>query len=269
MTYDIGDIAVLTLEVRDSSGALSAGGAVSGSWTLPTGTVQAAIVTNPSTGLYAATLPVTLAGAHVLRWTVTGANAGAAVDMFATSAAAPPILSLAEAKRHLRLAATDISRDDDLRDVIETATVLCEDHTGRRYRPIVVTETYDGGREAIALRCSPVQSVTSVTVDGEAVTEYVLSAPGLLYLGTPTAPRCWPAGIATVAVTYVAGSPSPSPRVVEAVRVATAHLWAARRGGSNLPRQSGGDVDYASGAEPWALPRRAEQLLVHDMAPGF
>ena len=55
---------------------------------------------------------------------------------------------------------------------------------------------------------------------------------------------------------------------MNAMHLTVEHLWQARRGGSQMPRQGGADSEY-SGAAPWALPRRAEQLLDADKLGGF
>jgi uncharacterized phiE125 gp8 family phage protein len=272
LAYDLGDTATPSIEIRDSAGTLAAGGAVTATITLPDGTTAPGgqvTISNPSTGLYRASYVTVMVGLHAIRWVVTGANSGTHEDGFDVDTPRGVLVSLPDLKRYLRISLVDVGRDDELRDVLDAATTLCEDHTGRTYRRQTYTETYDGGRTAIALRRTPAQTITTITEGATTVTEYVLDpTSGLLYRGTATAPGCWAWGTQNITITYIAGAPTVSPRVTEAVLVTTAHLWDTRRGGSNLPRQTGTNGEYASGA-PWALPRRAEQLLAPDLAPGI
>jgi hypothetical protein len=270
VAYDVGDTAQPALSITDQSGAPVNAGAVTAVITLPDGTTAPGgqvTVTNPAVGTYVAAYVTLLAGWHRIVWTATGANSGVHSDGF--DVLGPPerpgVVSLPDARRHLRLG-VDTSRDDELRSVIEAATALCEDHTGRTYRRrTVVAEAHDGGRTAIVLRHSPVQSVTLVTVGGVASTSWVLDAhAGILYSGSTAGATCWPPGIQNVLVTYAAGDPVVSPRVTEAHLVTIQNLWDLRRGGSNLPRQTG-----APQAPAAALPARAVELLAHDVMPGF
>ena len=269
MAYDLGEPATPSLEIRDSAGTLAAGGAVSATITLPDGvTVKSSpgdfTIGNPSTGLYrVAGFTTSVGGLHPIFWTVTGANAGTHADSFRVRSTVP-IVSLVEAKNLLRHRAPDPSRDEELRDVIEAATVACEDHAGRRFRRTTVTETYDGGDVALALRTTPVQSITSVTVNGSAITDYVPNlASGLLYRGTTTAPIAWPDGLQNVTVVYVAGSPNVTAAVIEAIQVTIEDMWGPRRGGTDRGAEDRG------GARPYALTFRAEKLLATSIGAGF
>jgi uncharacterized phiE125 gp8 family phage protein len=270
MAYDLGDTATPSIEIRDAAGTLANGGAVTATITLPDGTAAPGgqvTITNPSTGVYRATYVTLMIGLHTIRWVVTGANSGTHSDAFDVDGPErSSVVSIPDVKRYLRIAVADVARDDELRGVLEAATALCEDYTGRLYRRTIVTETYNGGgRCAIALRKTPVQSVTLVTEFGAAVSDYVLDTnSGILYRGTQQSLSLWAEGTQNVIVTYVAANSTVSARVTEAVLVTTAHLWDTRRGGSNLPQQTGAISD-----PPWALPRRAQQLLDADRVPGI
>jgi hypothetical protein len=135
----------------------------------------------------------------------------------------------------------------------------------------VITETHDGGSCVLALRRTPVQSVTTVTESGVTLTssDWVLdTAAGLLYRGTTAGAIAWRCGVQNVVVLYVVGASVPSSTVRQAVKVTLAHLWSTQRGPSNLPRQAGNVDEYAPGTG-WSLPRRAEELLDSQMGPGF
>lgn len=146
--------------------------------------------------------------------------------------------------------------------MLGVATDLCERYTGRALRRKTVTESHpsDGYAAALVLRDVPVLSVSSVSVNGTASTDYTLRGDlGLLYAGSATAPSSWAFG--TVAVTYVAGYADPPQVAVQAVLETLRHLWETQQqtmrpsfGGESL-----GDT-YAPGAT-YALPRRAQELL--------
>lgn len=271
MAYDLGDAATPAIEIRDTTGGLANGGAVHATITLPDGVTSKVdpgdfTITNPSVGLYRATYTTTAVGRHVIRWVVTGANAGVHVDVFdVDDAARAPLVSLPEVRRYLRLFTPDPARDDELRSVLEASTTLCEDYADRLFRRQTVVEVRSGrGRCGLVLYRGPATSITSVTENGVLLTaaDYTLdSNAGVLYRGSGE----WSNGQQDITVTYIAGLQTVSPRVVEAVLVTVAHLWEPRRGGAS---GRSGDVDYSSAA-PWALPRRAEQLLDRDRPASF
>jgi hypothetical protein len=273
VSFDLGDVVTIFTTITDPSTGLPANASsVSVVVTRPDQTTASPVVTNPTTGRYEATFTAAQAGLHGVLWTATGTNAGVfadVVDVDDTTVSAQPIVGLSDVKRYLRIPVADVSRDEEIRDVLKAATDLCERATKRVFRRTVVTETHDGGRVEIILRRQPVLSVTSVTALGAPVTVFTLDrVSGILYFGSTSGAGWWPWGLQNIVVTYVAGATAVAPSVTEAVLVTTEHLWQPRRGGSNLPRQAGADSDYPSGA-PWALPRRAEQLLDDDNDGGY
>lgn len=276
MATDLGEVVARTLLVRNSSGTLVDADA-NPTWavTLPDGTAGTPpAVGHPSTGAYTVDYLTVQAGLHADIWTATvaGLVRKEGPDAFLVRAATPgPLLGLAEAKQQLRITSVDTARDEELREYIEAATVLCEDHVGRSFRRQQVTETHDGGGCVLALRRTPVQSVTTVTESGTTLTasDWVLDAnAGLLYRGTTAAAIAWRYGVQNIIASYIAGASAPTSTVRQAVRVTLAHLWSTQRGPSNLPRQSGSVDEYAPGTA-WSLPRRAEELLDGQIGPGF
>ena len=90
----------------------------------------------------------------------------------------------------------------------------------------VTGEIHDGGRYEIALRSPYVQSVTSATEDGVAVTSTLRAGPGGVlrrYSSTTSfIPIWWNAGVGNIAVTYMAGYSSTVPSdLAEAVKQGT------------------------------------------------
>ena len=88
-----------------------------------------------------------------------------------------------------------------------------EARTGRRFEAQDYTETYDGnGRRTLFLRWDPVISVTSVSVDGDALTDWVARDNGVtLKYGS-----VFPEGIGNVEVVYRAGWEVAPPALVQA-----------------------------------------------------
>lgn len=178
-----------------------------------------------------------------------------------------PLISVDEAKEYL--GKTTAMDDYTLNRMIEVASLCCEEYTGRHLRPSEQTVALSGeGKSALFLR-PPVRSVTSVTVDGEALTAggwCVKAAAGLLYRGSTPGAGVWPVGADNVTVVYEAGPVEPSPIAVHAAFEMLRHLWETQRGGPNR-----GDVrgdDWVSGMG-YTFPNRVMQLLDPMRVPGI
>jgi uncharacterized phiE125 gp8 family phage protein len=204
--------------------------------------------------------------------TVGGLTVKFGPDTFTVRPAAPgPIVSLADVRRHLRIRDLNPDRDELLRDYLDAATELCEDHTSRTYRRQTVVEAYSGGGCGLLLRSLPAQSITAVVESGISLTasDYTLApATGILYRGTTAGGRTWRDGIENITVTYVAGATSVKAKVRLAVLELVRHLWDPQRGGAGLPRQAGAG-DQWDPREGYAIPARVEELLDSDMGPAF
>lgn len=253
---EVGDIVTLSTLVYDTGGALADGGAVSVVVTLPDGTTSSPTVTHPALGTYTAPYITTLTNEHVVTWTVTGANAGSFVDSFVVESPAFGIVSLAETKAYLRITRTN--DDEILRFLILAASDLCESAqgTGRTWRRTVVTaEKHTGNSQSIVFNRRPVQSVTSLTVDGVAqnIPDFDLETWRLF---NPNGVFSSSLRRGNVLVSYVAGPTATIPAgvrdgVLEMVR----HLYAMHRGGSNLPRQEEPDYTESLG---YLVPNRVK-----------
>ena len=73
MAYDLGDVATLAVQIKDSTGTLANAGALAATITLPDGTTTTPTVSNPSTGNYQISYITTQLGRHGIRWVATGA----------------------------------------------------------------------------------------------------------------------------------------------------------------------------------------------------
>ena len=258
MSIDVGDVVTLTWAY-----GLSTTAAVT--VTLPDGSTSSPSVTGSST--YTASYTTTQEGYHRVRWVGTVTNVGAYEDSFnVESSALSPIISLADAKTHLGISVS--TNDEQLRQILDVSSQICEDRTKLVWRRRTVTaEVHSGaGTPYLRLFKAPIVSVTSVTENGAAVTDYVIDAPtGTLQRGTTLAAWYWWPGQGNISVTYVAGPPGgvvPA-NIQHGVRQLVRHLWNYQRGGSNVPRQAGADseVDPRSGytvpyavLEAWGTP---------------
>lgn len=259
ITYDLGDQVPLAVTIEDADGNAVNAGAVTLTLTLPDGSTVTPLVTNPSTGNYAATYTPTLPGRHIVNWVATGANAAAFHDVFSVSDAGIAVVSLAEAKRHLNITST--SSDEELRRMIEVAAVVGEHYTGRVFGRRVVTERMSGGFAQIVLSKVPVISVTSVTENGATMpaSSYLLTSGtgGVLTRLSSNIFHQWKPGAYNIEVSYVAGyaqQPAPDRQgCLELLR----HMWETQRGSiAMLPR----DVDEWNPAQSFSVPRRVQEL---------
>ena len=280
MSADLGEVIVRSVQLTDATGvAVDADSLPTWSVVLPDGTAGISpTVTHGATGEYYVNYPTVQAGLNADIWTATVSTLPVKVgpDTFHVRPASPaPLLGMAECRTVLGLG-LDTSRDEMVREYLEAATELIEDHVGQSYRRRTIVETHDGGRVALLLRRGPVQSITSVTENGASIpsTAWVLdTSADLLYRGTILAPFPWITGTQNVVVTFVTGAASVSARVRQACRVTLQHIWATQGGASGSPNRSTAMSldEYAPGGTGWSLPRAAEELLAKDrgMTPGF
>lgn len=251
----VGDpIPNLALEVRDANGALANGGAVTLTITLPDGTTTSPAVSNTGTGLYSAAYTAAQLGEHGVSWLVTGANACALTDSFDVESPAVGLVSLTETKAFLRITRPD--DDEALQSIILMASDIAEsaEGTGKVWRRTVVTnEIHDGGGDSITTNLRPVQSLTSISIDGVggSVADYDVSKWRIRspYSTFGTGDRG-----GSVSISYVAGA-----RVVPAgLRIGVLEhirwLYGMHRGGTNLPRQ--GEPDYRTDNFGYLIPNR-------------
>jgi len=265
---DVGDVLPnFGFTVTDNStGALAAPTSFTVTLRSPDGTTPTVSVENPSTGIYAITHVATTAGL----WVAVGVSAGNGTDGAVTltwnvTDDVASVVSVAEVRSALGLTAT---LDDEIRDLAATATQLVEDHTGRTWRRITVTETYDGGREAVVLRRTPVQSVTAVTEAGTALTQddWLLDTDaGILFRGEWGGGR-WASYPRSVVVTYVAGPAVVPSTIRQAVIDLCRHIWHRHLTASSSGRYGATDEIPDTG---WLLPMHVRQSLDGYRAPGI
>lgn len=277
MAVDVGEAITRRIAItREDGTAVDADVLPTYSVTLPDGSAGTSpTVTQAGVGEYLVNFTATVPGMHADLWSavVLGLPARFGPDAFLVRAAEPsPLLGIAEARKAVGLG-SDPGRDETLREYLDAATELIEDHCGKAFRRRSVVETLDGGRRALQLRLGPAQSITSVTENGVAVSTggYTLNASaGVLYRGSTSSVACWAYGTQNIVVTYVAGPASSQARIRQAGRVTLQHLWSTQGGASGRPARSTGTSvsDYPPGSA-WSLPRAAEELLEQESVGGF
>jgi len=244
MAYDLGDPVALSINVKDSAGALANATAVTLTITNPDGTTTSATISPTTTGVYAHTYAPTQAGRYLVRWQATGTNASSYTDAFTVNDPADlSLLSLTDAKAYLNITST--AGDEELRQFIVEATDIAERLTSRQLRRKTFTEVTSVSGFMLSPLNGPIISVTSVTENGTALvqdTDFEVDIPrGLIIRGSSTAPIHWKPGVNNITVVYVAGEANPSPTAQLLVKEITRHLWRTQRGAS--PMAMGGNAD--------------------------
>jgi hypothetical protein len=205
-------------------------------------------------GEYAATFVPTVPGRYVYRWAATGAVSASRADVVNVRAAAEPValISLDELKSFLNK--DDVAEDDELREFIDTASLVVEEYTGQVWaRRTLVEDVYVFG--GVAHLRPPVNTVTSVAaLDGSE-----LALPGLIDGFTGAA-----SGMTNgwARVTYTAGPAEVPEHVQTATAIIAAHLWTTQRPATPAAPGFGGvDAVAVTPGRGYLIPNQAAQLL--------
>jgi hypothetical protein len=170
------------------------------------------------------------------------------------------IVTLADAKAQLNIAASDTSEDVELQGYVEAATAAVETQLGQVVDQRTVIDQFDFARSATAflLRSAPVLSLTSlVALDGTQTWDVSLthvdggSGCVTVLSGPPVK--------GSVLATYQAGMTLVPANVRLAALIIVQHLWETQRGTMGV--QLGGDTDNYVVGRGFAIPRRAIELL--------
>lgn len=273
MPLELGSVIPFQFTVTDATGALVNASTISATVNLPDGTTVVRTPTNVGTGTYNLDEPATMVGTWWAVATTTSPNDVSPAQSFYVDATSETVtfVSLADAVEHLRV--TNSSNHEQVRRHLIAATKAVEDYTGRKWRRTTITdERHDGGRTALILRASPVQSVTSVAENGTAVASgnwFLRSDAPIVVRGSTTGPIDWAPGEQNIAVTYVAGPPGGL--VPWAVRQGCLEwcrsMFEAQRGGGSLPE--GAEFMDISVTSASAIPREVETLLQPYGRPGI
>jgi hypothetical protein len=162
------------------------------------------------------------------------------------------LITLAEAKSQLGIATAVTTYDSDIERYVEAATPIIEALTG----PVIsasATYTLNGGSAVLLL---PVKfaSVTSVTVDGVAFTNFDADpAAGIIYSDS----GWFASGIQNVVVVVAVGSATIPANVKLAARELVRHWWQTSRQ-ANRPGTADQDTQQSL---PLGVSRRIGELL--------
>jgi len=181
------------------------------------------------------------------------------------------IVTIAEARGAIRLGFDDVSLEPELTRIITSASRLIDHHFGCMVVRTVTAELHDDPcRPLLQLRQGPVSSITTVTVDGTALTagqtQIVAGGYGetICRVNSYTPAPWYSRRLQGISVTYVAGryaTTSVVPAVVkDACILQVRHMWRPTQHG--LAENVAGEYDTAATAGvPSGLARGVKQLL--------
>jgi hypothetical protein len=268
MPYDIADSVPLAWDVKDAAGALTNATTVTLTVTKPDGTTETPSVLNPPsvTGQYRVTYVPTLEGRYSWRAVTTVPNTAYQDVFVARGSVSPALLSLADAKAHLKITST--TYDNDLREYLEAATEIVESHVG----PVVSrshTARVCGYRNEIPLPHTQVTAITAITDVSTGTNPITLSD---LTINTAAGVISYKSGIAfpygEMDITYTVGRTAVKANWTLAAKIIVKHNWETQLG--NLPSIQGDDPGYVVTGSGYLVPYRAISLLQSDQVPaGF
>ncbi|MEV8043564.1 hypothetical protein AB0P02_06885 [Streptomyces griseoluteus] len=264
MPFDLGSTVRLAADCTDPAGVLATAATAAVTVTLPDGSTASPAASETGTvGRYQADYVTTAAGRHLVRWQFTS-PAHAYTDMFDVREAAPPaLLSLADARTHLKK--TDHGDDDEIREWIEACTRAVEQLVGPVVARTVTQDLAFASSRSVALALAPALALVSVDALTPGDTSYAVDS---LRLDGAT-------GIVTrvdggllhgpLRVTYRVGRTTVPANIRAAAKIILQHLWRTRQG-PGRPQRGLDDYDVS---EPipglgFAIPNRAVQLLDPD-----
>lgn len=172
------------------------------------------------------------------------------------------LATLADVRDACNIIDGDTSKDLWLDRQLDAATAVIE-HIVGPLDVAAVTWTTDGG-ESAALLPERASSITTVTVNGTATTDYTpdLDA-GIIYYGTGAAAgrSPFPAGRANVVVSYTVGDEEVAPIAVSACTELVRHWFQNGQQGSR-PAFGGAAVETQQvQGLPYAVPHRVKEML--------
>lgn len=254
MPNDLGSNVTVTWD----RGTANSGHNVTLTVTKPDGTTLNPTVASTS-GVFSATFPGDLAGRYLLTWLDDTADIKT-TDIAEVWPADPRfIVSLTEALDHLKWNSASRAADGPkLRLYIAAATPVIEDITGAVLQR-TIEQHADGGRSGVALWERP-DEITSVEIDGTAITDYVANMnAAIVYRGRHG--ERFPSGRQIIKITYTTGATSVDPNVRLGTLELIRHLWQI---GQQI--SSGSVVEYGQNTQivttpsGYAVPKRVLEL---------
>lgn len=257
--------------------------------TLPDLTTQTPAVTYAG-NQYAATGPSSQAGHYLVAWSCTDATyPGGLTDSYNISAASElSILSFAEAKRTLRIAVSDTTDDDFIREFSPAVTGVVEWYCG----PVIqqaVTERLPAGGLTIQLSKTPVLGLTAWTTIPAALATAGIAVPspaspmfptrvfGVSYplsqlyadpvLGTVTHTSGLPFYYGEYIWSYQAGRVVIPDCILDGTRAILRHLYGMERGGGAGSGSMAADEETTMTPMGFAVPNRALEMMTPEKIP--
>ena len=259
MIYDVGDKVTLSTTVKDDSGTLT-NATMAIAVTKPDGTsASPSAPTNPSTGVYKSTVTVDQAGTWTYVWTASVQVTAVEPGQFTVRAQQTYVASLEELKAQLRR--TDDADDLALRSYLASATRYVEKRLGGPVSVQTFTERHFVTGPTLVPRKRPLVSVTSITPDfGTVLSSSAYTADTgvnqvTFYYGI------WPTWHTLV---YTAGYAQVPENAKLAGLIVAQHLWETQNGFAGRRNAD----DFVQTGLGFAVPRRAEQLLIPDEMAG-
>lgn len=165
------------------------------------------------------------------------------------------------------LGLNDTAHDDRIDQLIDAVSESIELYCGRPFARASRTEQYDGGGDALVLRCRPVASIESVrddpALDFPAASELDASAyvlypdEGVLQL---LGGRHFLPGARNVRVSYTAGYETIPPAIAQAAEILVAHFHhRGRQGADGVSSETLGSYVVSYDTGEW--PHQARGLL--------
>jgi len=259
MTYDLGDLAPLGIQLTDATGTLANASSVVLTVYKPDGTTETPAVTNPSTGLYNCDYTPSMIGTYLLKWQAFGTNAGVQNDEFNVR---DPFqlspFSLQEAKDHLNISSS--KTDVEMLRFMDTATDMAERYINRTIARRTFVESLTGnGSTQLFLNHGPILNVISVVENGVTLdpSTYAIDNHAMLIRRTDYCQ--WSYITESIVVTYVAGYQLVPAGLVHHIKELLRHLWETQRGAISVMNQKGDDgYDPRTG---FSFPRRVREGL--------
>jgi hypothetical protein len=265
VSFDLGDTVGIGVTVRDAAGAPTNATTVTLTVTLPDGTTTNPTVANPPAvaGEYGVDYLPTVAGHHTWRLVTTAPSTALVGSFDVWPASSSAIVSLADVKRHLNKSADDTADDEELREYLEAATAVIEEHRGETVvRRTVVEDMQVGCALVVQLPTSPVQALTSVaTVD--AATTWDVANLHVSPHGVVTV-QSGPQLQGLVRFTFVAGYTVVPANYTLAAKIIAGHLWETQQQPGLGPTGPFGTADgqfLSPTGRGFAIPNRAVELL--------
>lgn len=232
MAFDVGDVWIPQLTVKNAAGALT-DATVSVTITDPSAATSTPSVTHVGTGVYTASVLLAEVGPWQARWSASGTVTGVEVQFAYVRRLGSNVISVSEVKDALDKTLT--VDDGEIERQMDAALAEYEEWVG----PVsgTVVEKHDGGATRLILRnANPAAIVSAVYADGTTISVDDLDldpATGIVHWGYDTAGNfAW--GSRNVEITYSVRSLPANHREVIIADVA-GYFAATQRGPASMP----------------------------------